>query len=257
MGIDMEWMWRPYDDKARAADIAERRLAEHQAYLKQEEERRARQEEMQRQIAIAEAAQGAKEYADRQAAASMGLSQLPQYTMGQAQTSMYDQMAQQAQSVASQQNAKEQREKIVARLKELDAARSKRISDPNFKMAAMLAMAGQPGAMQSLLTLDAQARANGTASKAQTDMDALEDKMVNDIFALSDADPDQFDKITKALIPLYQSKFEEVEKKGGKSRLGGWDAWEDAISGAVASKKRKKDKAAKNKQDDKTAADLM
>lgn len=257
MGMDMEWMWRPYDDKARAADIAERRLAEHQAYLKQEEERRARQEEMQRQIAIAEAAQGAKEYADRQAAASMGLSQLPQYTMGQSQTALYDQMAQQAQAVAAQQNAKEQREKIVARLKELDAARSKRISDPNFKMAAMLAMAGQPGAMQSLLTLDAQARANGTASKAQSDMDALEDKMVNDIFALSDADPDQFDKITKALIPLYQSKFEEVEKKGGKSRLGGWDAWEDAISGAVASKKRKKDKDARNKRDDKTAADLM
>ena len=178
MGMDMEWMWRPYDDKARAADIAERRLAEHQAYLKQEEERRARQEEMQRQIAIAEAAQGAKEYADRQAAASMGLSQLPQYTMGQAQTALYDQMAQQAQAVTAQQNAKEQREKIVARLKELDAARSKRISDPNFKMAAMLAMAGQPGAMQSLLTLDAQARANGTASKAQSDMDALEDKMV-------------------------------------------------------------------------------
>lgn len=253
MGMDMEWMWRPYDDKARAADIAERRLAEHQAYLKQEEERRARQEAMRRQQEIAEAAQGAKEYADRQAAASMGLSQLPQYPMGQAQTAMYDQMAQQAQVVA----AMEQREKIVARLKELDNARNKRLSDPNFKMAAMLAMAGQPGAMQSLLTLDAQARANGTASKAQTDMDALEDKMVNDIFALSDADPDQFDKITKALIPLYQSKFEEVQQKGGKSRLGGWEAWEDAISGAVASKKRKKNKAAQNKQNDKTSADLM
>lgn len=241
-------MWRPYDDKARAADIAERRLAEHQAYLKQEEERRARQEEMQRQIAIAEAAQGAKEYADRQAAASMGLSQLPQYTMGQAQTALYDQMAQQAQAEAAQQNAQAQREKIVARLKELDSARSKRISDPNFKMAAMLAMAGQPGAMQSLLTLDAQARANGTASKAQTDMDALEDKMVNDIFALSGANPDQFDKITKALIPLYQSKFEEAQQRGGKSRLGGWDAWEEAISGAVASNQNKKSRAAMLKE---------
>lgn len=246
MVMDMEWMWRPYDEKARADEIAERKLAEHQAYLKQEEERRARQEEMRRQQEIAEAAQGAKEYADRQAAASMGLSQLPQYTMGQAQAALYDQMAHEADVARFQQLAAKR-----------EARQRKMLDDPNFKMAAMLAMGGQPGALQSMLTMDAQAKANGNSSKAQTDMDALEEKMVNDIFALSSADPDQFSKITGALIPLYKDKFEETQKKGGKSRLGGWEKWEAAINGAVASKQDKDEKAARNKKNNKTAADLM
>jgi hypothetical protein len=255
MGMDMEWMWRPYDDKARAADIAERKLAEHQAYLKQEEERRARQEEMQRQIAIAEAAQGAKEYADRQAAASMGLSQLPQYTMGQAQTALYDQMAQQAQAQAAQQKAKEQREKIVARLNELEEARSKKISDPNFKMAAMLAMAGQPGAMQSLLTLDAQKQLNGSKTgKTQSDMDTLEKSIMNDIFAISSTtDPNQRDKLMKMAKMLYSGQLQDMldNNPGLVSRLGCVEGIEALLQGQSDNIDTAKQRAAWKKEYDK------
>jgi hypothetical protein len=253
--MDMNWMWRPYDDKARADEIAERKLAEHQAYLKQEEERRARQEEMQRQIAIAEAAQGAKEYADRQAAASMGLSQLPQYTMGQAQTALYDQMAQQAQAQAAQQKAKEQREKIVARLNELEEARSKKISDPNFKMAAMLAMAGQPGAMQSLLTLDAQKQLNGSKTgKTQSDMDTLEKSIMNDIFAISSTtDPNQRDKLMKMAKMLYSGQLQDMldNNPGLVSRLGGVEGIEALLQGQSDNIDTAKQRAAWKKEYDK------
>jgi hypothetical protein len=253
--MDMNWMWRPYDDKARADEIAERKLAEHQAYLKQEEERRARQEEMQRQIAIAEAAQGAKEYADRQAAASMGLSQLPQFTMGQAQMAMYDQMAQQAQAQAAQQKAKEQREKIVARLNELEEARSKKISDPNFKMAAMLAMAGQPGAMQSLLTLDAQKQLNGSKTgKTQSDMDTLEKSIMNDIFAISSTtDPNQRDKLMKMAKMLYSGQLQDMldNNPGLVSRLGGVEGIEALLQGQSDNLDTAKQRAAWKKEYDK------
>lgn len=250
--MDMNWMWRPYDDKARADEIAERKLAEHQAYLKQEEERRARQEEMQRQMAIAEAAQGAKEYADRQAAASMGLSQLPQYTLGQAQMAMYDQMAQQAQAEATQQKAKEQREKIVARLNELEEARSKRISDPNFKMAAMLAMAGQPGAMQSLLTLDAQKQLNGSKTgKTQADMDQLEKSIMNDIFAISSTkDKNQRNKLIQMAQMLYAGQLQDMidNNPGLVSRLGGVEGLKKLLGGQIGKANSADAAAAEKKQ---------
>lgn len=253
MGInmDMNWMWRPYDDKARAADIAERKLAEHQAYLKQEEERRARQEEMRRQQEIMEAAQGAKEFADRQVAASMGLSELPQYTMGQAQMALYDQMAQQA-----QQNAKaQQREQIMARLKELEDARTKRISDPNFKMAAMLAMAGQPGAMQSLLTLDAQKQLNGSKTgKTQADMDQLEKSIMNDIFAISSTkDPNQREKLMTMANMLYSGQLQDMldNNPGLVSRLGGVEGIAALLQGQTDNLDTAKQRAAWKKEYDK------
>lgn len=253
--MDMSWMWRPYDDKARADEIAERKLAEHQAYLRQEAERRARQEEMRRQQEMIEAAQGAREYADRQAAASMGLSQLPQYTMGQAQTAMYDQMAQQAQAAVAQQQAKEQREKIVARLNELEEARSKRIADPNFRMAAMLAMAGQPGAMQSLLTLDAQKQLNGSKTgKTQADMDALEKSIMNDIFAISSTkDPNQREKLETMAKKLYSGQLQDMldNNPGLVSRLGGVEGIEALLQGQSENIDEAKQRAAWKKEYDK------
>lgn len=164
------------------------------------------------------------------------MQQMPFPNMSQAYNQVMQQnMAQQAERAAK-----------VQRLKELEAIRNQRMqridsikSDPKMQMAAMMAMAGDGSMLQSLLV-------NGSTesgSQAQTDMDSLEDKMVNDIFALSGADNDQFDKITKALIPLYRSKFEELAGKGATSRLGGWDAWESAIAGAKASKANKKNKA--------------
>lgn len=253
--MDMSWMWRPYDDKARADEIAERKLAEHQAYLRQEAERRARQEELRRQQEMIEASQGAREYADRQAAASMGLSQLPQFTMGQAQTALYDQMAQQAQAAAAQQQAKEQREKIVARLNELEEARSKRISDPNFRMAAMLAMAGQPGAMQSLLTLDAQKQLNGSKTgKTQADMDQLEKSIMNDIFAISSTkDPNQREKLMTMARMLYSGQLQDMldNNPGLVSRLGGVEGIEALLKGQSENIDEAKQRAAWKKEYDK------
>lgn len=131
----------------------------------------------------------------------------------------------------------------VARLKELEMARAEKMQkfrdDPKFQMAAMLAMAGQPGALQSLI-----AEGSKSGNTAQSDMDALEKSMTNDIFALASANEDQSAKIMEALIPLYKSKFEEIRGKGGMSRLGGWDAWEKAIrsaKGRSAKKKAKED----------------
>jgi hypothetical protein len=131
----------------------------------------------------------------------------------------------------------------VARLKELEMARAEKMQkfrdDPKFQMAAMLAMAGQPGALQSLI-----AEGSKSGNSVQSDMDALEKSMTNDIFALASANEDQSAKIMEALIPLYKSKFEEIQGKGGMSRLGGWDAWEKAIRSAKGRsdvKKAKKD----------------
>lgn len=144
----------------------------------------------------------------------------------------------------------------VARLKELEMAREEKMQkfrdNPKFQMAAMLAMAGQPGALQALIS-----EGSKSGNSAQSDMDALEKSMTNDIFALASANEDQFEKITTALIPLYKNKFEEIQGKGGTSRLGGWDAWEAAIRGAKASSARKKAKVEANKAANKTAADLM
>jgi hypothetical protein len=115
-------------------------------------------------------------------------------------------------------------------------------------MAAMLAMAGQPGALQALISTSGK-----SDSAVQKEMDALEDKMANDIFALTSANPAQFDKITGALIPLYESRFNELVGKGGKSRLG-WDAWKNAITGAKKKRDDNKAKADERKQRNRDAA---
>ena len=134
-----------------------------------------------------------------------------------------------------------QREADMKRIMELqnslEKKRAKISSDPNFRMAAMLAMAGQPGALQALISTSGK-----SDSAVQKEMDALEDKMANDIFALTSANPAQFDKITGALIPLYESRFNELVGKGGKSRLG-WDAWKNAIAGAKGKRAAGKAKA--------------
>lgn len=137
--------------------------------------------------------------------------------------------------------AYQEREADMKRIAELQTSlekkRAKISSDPSFRMAAMLAMAGQPGALQALISTSGK-----SDSAVQKEMDALEDKMANDIFALTSANPAQFDKITGALIPLYESRFNELVGKGGKSRLG-WDAWKNAITGAKGKRAANKAKA--------------
>ena len=148
--------------------------------------------------------------------------------------------------------AYQEREADMKRIAELQASlekkRAKISSDPNFRMAAMLAMAGQPGALQALISTSGK-----SDSAVQKEMDALEDKMANDIFALTSANPAQFDKITGALIPLYESRFNELVGKGGKSRLG-WDAWKNAITGAKSKRAASKAKEDERKRRNREAA---
>lgn len=127
----------------------------------------------------------------------------------------------------------------MARWMELENKFANRTMDPRMKMAAMLAMAGQPGLLQQMFVSD------GTGGKeAQGEMDALETSMANDMFALAGADNDTYDKLTGALIPLYKSKFEDLLKKGAKSRMGdSWDAgWGIHLSRSEAERKRRKKK---------------
>jgi hypothetical protein len=76
-------------------------------------------------------------------------------------------------------------------------------------------------------------------------MDNLESSMANDMFALAGADNDTYDKLTRALIPLYKSKYEELLTKGAKSRMGSsWDTgWGMHLSRGAAERGRRKSDA--------------
>lgn len=133
----------------------------------------------------------------------------------------------------------------MARWMELENKFANRTMDPRMKMAAMLAMAGQPGLLQQMFVSD------GTVGKeAQGEMDALETSIANDMFALAGADNDTYDKLTGALIPLYKSKFEELLKKGAKSRMGtSWDeGWGVHLSSGKAERQRRKNKREEDRQ---------
>ena len=134
----------------------------------------------------------------------------------------------------------------VKRFKELEAKRAERrnkiTSDPNFQIAAMMALGGQPGALQALITQDATGGGNKSAN--QKEMDALEKSMMNDLFLISTADQNKTAQLIEGMIPYYKSMFSELEGKGAKSRIGGWDAWEGIIRGGKGRKaaaKAKKD----------------
>lgn len=196
-------------------------------------------EQMATNAAAAEASLGANEYADRMAARSMGLQALPDTTFGQAQSALHGRMGDEAVRAAELQE-----------LAQLKAEREKRMNDPKLRMAAMLAMAGQPGAIQSILTSDIAK--GGTNSQAQSDMDALEEKIVNDMFALAGADKDTYEKLTAGLLPLYRSKWEELARKGGRSRMGAgdWDSgWARIIAGLGATRASRAAAAAKKKNE--------
>ena len=156
----------------------------------------------------------------------------------------------------------------VKRLKELEAQMQERdrkiqkmMDDPNMQLAVAMAMYGDNGMLQSMIQSKLANDKEESSTQNQTNMDSLEEKMANDIFALGSASDDQFDKIVGALIPLYKDRFGELEGKGARSRLGGWDAWEQAILGAKGAfddKKAKEEearaKAEAQKRADKAAA---
>lgn len=129
-----------------------------------------------------------------------------------------------------------------------------RSHDPRMKMAAMLAMAGQPGALQAALSTNLSGQASADVQK---EMDSLESSIANDMFALAGADNDTYDKLTAALIPIYRSKFEELIGKGAKSRMGAsWDeGWGAHLGRQEDTRKKRKAKAAQRKADAKKAVD--
>ena len=133
-----------------------------------------------------------------------------------------------------------------ARWLELENKFAQRTHDPKMKMAAMLAMAGQPGALQGALSLGLQGMGG---KEAQSEMDSLESSIANDLFALSGASDDDYDKLTSAIIPLYRSKFDELLSKGAKSRMGDtWDAgWGTHFNSRNDKRNRRKAKAAARK----------
>lgn len=130
-----------------------------------------------------------------------------------------------------------------ARWLQLENKFAQRTMNPKMKMAAMLAMAGQPGALQQMFVSD------GTNTKeVQSAMDSLESSIANDMFALAGADQDTFAKLTGAILPLYKSKFDELISKGAKSRMGeDWDkGWGAHFQGMLSTRsKRKADAEAK------------
>ena len=182
------------------------------------------------------------------------MQQLPFPNMSQAYNEIAQQkMAQEADRAAKMARLKE----LEAQMQERDQKIQKMMDDPKMQLAVAMAMYGDTGMLQSMLVKDQ----DETAKQYQTNMDSLEDKMAYDIFALGDASDDQFDKIAGALIPLYKDRFGELEGKGARSRLGGWDAWEQAIlgaKGAFSAKKAKeaeaRAKAEAQKRADKAAA---
>lgn len=166
-------------------------------------------------------------------------------------------MAQEADVGAKVKRLKE----LEARMQERDRKIQKMMDDPNMQLAVAMAMYGDNGMLQSMLQSNLVNDKEESSMQNQTNMDSLEEKMANDIFALGSASDDQFDKIAGALIPLYKDRFGELEGKGARSRLGGWDAWEQAILGAKGAfndKKAKEEearaKAEAQKRADKAAA---
>ena len=166
------------------------------------------------------------------------IEQMPSYDKA-----MQQRMAQEADRVVKMHDmaAKIRRLKeLETQMQERDRKFQKMMDDPNMQLAVAMAMYGDNGMLQSMIVNDKEE----SSTQNQTNMDSLEGKMVEDIFTLGSASDEQFDKIVGALIPLYKDRFDELEGKGARSRLGGWDAWEQAILGAKGAFKTKKDKEA-------------
>lgn len=162
------------------------------------------------------------------------IEQMPSYDKA-----MQQRMAQEADRVVKMHDmaAKIRRLKeLETQMQERDRKIQKMMDDPKMQLAVAMAMYGDNGMLQSMIVNNKEE----SSTQNQTNMDSLEDKMANDIFALGSASDDQFDKIANALIPLYKDRFGELEGKGARSRLGGWDAWEQAILGAKGAFDEKK-----------------
>ena len=149
------------------------------------------------------------------------------------------------------------REAEMQRWKELEQQEAERKArfqnDPRMQMAAMLAMGGQPGALQSLLVSSVQEdiqkeeKARAVKKQAQTQMDALENSIGNSLTLLSGMNQDQIDKFMLYTLPTFRAKYHELEDAGAVSRLGGLKSWEDVFAQFKQSGKNKRNAANKKK----------
>lgn len=225
MDMDFRWMSRPYEEKALTDALAEQQLADRLAYIKQEDDRRDRQLRNRNADEAYDAYLGALDYAQRMADRKYGTKEINQPKMFPNMSQAYndvqaEKMAQEAQKVADMKRMKE----LEAELNNERSAKLAKIKDnPNYQMAAMLAMAGQPGALQGLITSAAQKE--NEPSQVQAKMDELEKQIANDVFALSSAKPADRRKIQEMLRTMYGDMFYELEEKGARSRMGGWAGW--------------------------------
>lgn len=149
-------------------------------------------------------------------------------------------------------------------LEQQEAERKARFqNDPRMQMAAMLAMGGQPGALQSLLVSSVQQdiqkeeKERAAKKQLQSQMDALENGINNDLMYLAGMNNDQRDKALAVSLPLFRAKMKELEDAGAVSRMGGLAAWEKLFNQFKTSGTNKRNKVNKNKANNKAAADLM
>ena len=168
-------------------------------------------------------------------------------TSGAYQEAMAKQAAQEAEKAADMQRIKELQEKV-------EAKKARMREDPRMQVAAMLAMGGQPGALQSLLVSsvqqDMQKEEKAAAAKkdAQNKMDALENSLNTDLMYLAGMNGDQIDKALSVSIPLFKAKLQELSDAGATSRMGGIEAWDKIIEDFKKKGQKKKANAKRSKE---------
>lgn len=177
-------------------------------------------------------------------------------TSGAYQEAMAKQAAQEAEKAADMKRIQELQEKI-------EAKKARMREDPRMQIAAMLAMGGQPGALQSLLVSsvqqDMQKSEKAAAAKkdAQAKMDALESSINNDLMYLAGTNSDQVDKALNVSVPLFKAKMQDLIDAGATSRMGGIAAWDKTFADFRKKGQKKKGDALRNKRNKKTVADAL
>ena len=170
-------------------------------------------------------------------------------TSGAYQEAMAKQAAQEAEKAADMKRIQELQEKI-------EAKKAMMREDPRMQVAAMLAMGGQPGALQSLLVSSVQQdmqkadKAAALKKDAQSKMDALENSLNTDLMYLAGMNGDQIDKALSVSIPLFKAKMQELTDAGATSRMGGMEAWNKIIEDFKKKGQNKLKKANKKKNRD-------
>lgn len=177
-------------------------------------------------------------------------------TSGAYQEAMANQAAQEAQELADMQRIQELQNKIAERKKAV-------MDDPRMQIAAMLAMGGQPSALSSMLVssvqgdIQAKQKASEAKDRADKEMEALEKGLQNDLMYLASMNKDQRKKVLEVSLPMFRSKFKGLEALGARSLMGGLNEWERRFKGFLSIGKGKDDKAKKDAENTKTAADNM